>query len=395
LAASGSLKKSVFLLLLLASAAAIGWRLWSLSEANKAKSQAKSKPPVPVLTAEATVQDVPVVLTAVGRAEAYESVTLKSRVDGQVAAVAYTEGQHVRKGDVLVELDPEDFQARLRQAEANRLRDEALLARAKADLERYTNLKGKSYVSDEKLLETRTTLSAAEAVVKADRAAVELARLQASYALIRAPFEGMVGARLVSPGAAVKVNETPLAVLNRLQPIYVSFAVPERHLLKLRAALRAAPVKVEVTAPGDTTQSFEGEARFLDNAVDVATGTIQMKAVLANEDESLTPGQFLEVRLRIDTLPGAVTVPAEAVQQGPEGAFVFVLRPDQTTEQRPVEVALVQHGIAALDSGLEPGETVITDGHSRITPGAKVKVRETGSEKPGASEPAAPNPAGR
>ena len=394
MAVSGSTKKTAFLLLLIAVTLAIGWRLWVISQEDKAKGQDKPKPPVPVLLAKATVMDVPLLLQVVGRAEAFESVTLKSRVDGQVAAVEYVEGRHVGKGDVLLRLDPADFQARLRQAEANLSRDQAQLAKARADLERYTALKAKGFVSDEKVEEMRTAAAAAEAVVKADQAAVDLARLQLSYAVIRAPFDGVVGERLVFPGTAVKVNDTQLAVVNRVQPLYVSFAVPEKHLPRVRGAMRTAPLKVTVRVPEDADQAFEGEVRFLDNTVDTTTGTIQMKAVLANKDERLTPGQFLDVSLRLDTLHDAVTVPAEAVQQGPEGAFVFVVKADQTTEQRPVHLGVVQQGVAALTEGLKAGETVVTDGFSRITPGAKVKAKEANAgsggkpPKPEAEKPA-------
>jgi len=183
----------------------------------------------------------------------------------------------------------------------------------------------------------------------------------------------------VFPGAAVKVNETELAVVNRVQPLYLSFAVPEKYLGQLRARLRLGALKVAARVPGEAGPGVageEGDVRFLDNAVDAASGTIRMKAVLANRDEHLTPGQFLDVGLTLETLSGAVTVPAEAVQQGPEGSFVFVVKADQTTEQRPVKLALTRNGVAALAEGLSAGEMVVTDGHSRLTPKSKVKIKE-------------------
>jgi multidrug efflux system membrane fusion protein len=387
---STHLRKAVLLVLALAVGGAIAWRLWTLSaEATAPPNAKKPSPPVPVLVARAVVRDVPVTLKVVGRAEAYESVTLMSRLDGQVAAVEYKEGRHVRSGQVLVRLDPSDYRARLRQAQADQARDQAQLAKARADLDRYAALAAQGFISHEALEQYRTAAIAAEATVKADKAAVDLARLQLGYTVIRAPFDGLVGARLVFPGTAVKTNETALAVVNRVRPLYVSFAVPERYLSRVRGDLAKSPLPVTVAVPGEHASAFAGEAHFLNNAVDPATGTIQMKAVLPNTDEHLTPGQFLDVSLRLETLHHMVTVPAEAVQQGPSGAFVYVVRPDRTTEVRPVQVAVTHQGLAAVAQGLQAGETVVTDGYSRLTPGAVVKAK--GPQASGTG-PAIPDP---
>jgi multidrug efflux system membrane fusion protein len=344
--------------------------------------KAKDKPPVPVLVAKAQSRDMPVVLDLVGRAEAYASVTLKPRLDGQVAEMAFAEGQHVKAGQVLVRLDEGDFAARLRQAEANLARDQANVAKARADVVRYGTLKDQGFVSTEKLDEVRAVLAAAEATVQADQAAVDLARLQLGYTLIRAPFDGIVGARLVHPGTAVKSNDTALAVVNRVQPLYVTFALPEKYLGPLRTRWVQGGLKAKVRLPGEPDEVEEGELRFLDNAVDAATGTIQMKAVLPNKNERLTPGQFLDVSLVLETLKNVVTVPLEAVQQGPEGSFVYVVQPDQTVRQRPVKLAFSRAGQAVLSAGLAPGETVVTDGHARLTPKSKVKIKEPKSAAP-------------
>lgn len=344
--------------------------------------QKKDKPPVPVLVARAETRDMPVTLDLVGRAEAYASVTLMARVDGQVAAVEFSEGQHVKAGQVLIRLDEGDFVARLRQAEANLARDQASVAKARADVTRYAALKEQGFVSGEKVDEVRAVLAAAEATVKADQAAVELARLQRGYTVIRAPFDGVVGDRLVHPGTAVKENETRLAVVNRVRPLHVGFAVPEKHLGPLRGRLRQGGLGVVVRVPGESGPGVKGDVGFLDNAVDTASGTIRMKAALANEDERFTPGQFLDVGLTLDTLEDAVTVPLEAVQQGPEGSFVYVVRADGTAEQRPVRVVLAREGLAALEAGLAAGEAVVTDGHSRLTPKARVKIKDPGDASP-------------
>lgn len=375
------MKKILLLLILLAIALGIGWRFRSITAEEAAKAaDKKGKPPVPVTVAEAHTADVPLLLSTPGRAEAYESVTLKSRIDGQVAGVEFTEGQPVRAGQVLIRLDPADFAAKLRQAEAGLARDEADLAKARADVARYQTLREQGFVSEEKLAELRAAAAAAAATAQAGRAALDLARLQLEHTVISAPFAGVVGARLVHPGSAVKVNDTELAVVNRVQPLYVSFAVPEKYLPRLRAAMGRGTLTVAARVPGDDRRGFAGTVRFLDNAVDAATGTIRLKAVLDNREEVLAAGQYLEVSLTLETLRDAVTVPAEAVQQGPEGSLVFVLRPDQTVETRPVRLATVAGGVAALGQGLKAGETVITDGHSRLTPGAKVKIKTPGGK---------------
>jgi len=349
---------------------------------GNADDKKTAPPPVPVAIAQAAARDVPFAVDVVGRAEAFESVTLKARVDGQIEAVLFTEGQRVAQGDVLVRLDPSDFTARVRQAEASVARDEALLAKAHADTLRYMALKGRNFVSEEKVNEVRTNEAAAAATLRADQAALDLARAQLSYTTVRAPFAGIVGARLVFPGSAIKTNDTALAVVNRVRPLLVSFSVPEKHLPRLRAAAAGAgdkgigALKVAVSLPGDSAHSFEGSVRFLDNAVDAATGTIQMKAELPNVDEKLTPGQFLNVNLRLDTLRQAVTVPNEAVQQGPEGNFIFVVKADSSVEVRKVETGASTGGLTVVAKGLQAGETVVTDGQLRLTPGAKIRSKE-------------------
>ena len=350
--------------------------------------------PVPVTTSRAAEKDVPVTLQVVGRAEAYESVTLKSRIDGQVAAVLFTEGQHVNQGDVLIRLDPKDFAARLQQAEANAARDQALVTKARSDTVRYVALKDRNFVSEEKVNDIRTNEAAASANLLASKAAVELARLQMSYTTIRAPFTGVVGARLVFPGSSVKINDTTLAVVNRVRPLLVSFSVPEKYLPRLRAAMasatgRTGSMQVDISLPGDKTQHLEGEVRFIDNAVDTSTGTIQMKAALPNADEKLTPGQFLNVSLLLDTLVKAVTVPNEAVQQGAEGNFVFVVKDDNSVEIRKVVTAASASGLTAISTGVQADETVVTDGQLRLAPGVRIKARETATTSP--TSPANPD----
>ena len=347
-----------------------------LDEGTKKKAEA---PPVPVTADKAVARDIPVTLQVVGRAEAFESVAMKSRVDGQVAAVLFTEGQHVNQGDVLIRLDPTDFATRLQQAEATAARDEALIAKMRADTARYTALKERNFVSEEKVNDIRTNEAAAAANLRASKAVVEVARLQLSYATIRAPITGIVGSRLVFPGSAVKANDVTVAVVNRVRPLLVSFAVPEKHLPQLRAARQAGTLKVDVTQTGDTSQRFEGTVRFIDNAVDTSTGTILLKAELPNRDETLTPGQFLNVSLLLDTLRQAVTVPSRAVQQGADGNFLYAVKDDSSVEMRRVETLASEEDVTAVRGAIQIGETIVTDGHLRLTPGAKVRVKEVSS----------------
>lgn len=381
--------KTLRVAIALAVLAASAGGYWAWQNKGGSKPQAKPAQPVPVLAAKAQKGEMPILLSLVGKAEAYEGVTLKSRIDGQVLAVEYREGQAVKQGDLLIRLDPADAAAKLAQAEAVVARDQAQLAKAQADVERYLGLKAKGFVSDEKLNEVRTNAAAMSASLKADQAALDLARLQLSYASIRAPFSGVVGARLVFPGSAVKTNDTSLVVLNRTNPLYVSFTVPERHLAALRQAMQAGALPVQVSLPGTAAgRSYEAKARFIDNAVDGSTGTIMLKAVLDNRAAQLTPGQFLDVSIALDKLKDAVVVPNEAVQQGNEGNFLYVIKDDTSVEARKVQVLTSHRGLSALAQGVNEGEMVVTDGQLRLSPGAKVLIKSESA----AGQGAAPTP---
>jgi multidrug efflux system membrane fusion protein len=353
---------------------AAGGSWWYFAD-SAAPVTKKGPPPVPVLMAKAELRDVALTLDLTGRAEAFESVSIKSRVDGQVQTVSFAEGRHVAEDEVLLRLDPADFAARLRQAEATLARDQAQYVKAQADVERALSLKAKGFVSDAGVETARAAAQGAEATVRADQAALDLARLQLDYTTVRAPFDGIVGARLVFPGTAVKANDTALAVVNRVRPIFVTFSVPEKYLPRLRAGLKGKG-SVTVSVPGDKTP-MPGMLRFLDNAVDTTTGTVQMKAQLANDGERLSPGQFVDISLGIETLAQAVTIPAEAVQQGPDGSFVYVVKADQNdglrVEVRKLTLTATQLKLAAVKDGLVAGETVVTDGQLRLVPGTTVR----------------------
>lgn len=385
------MKKKNLPLMVGIAAVATGAAWWYWSTSTAAPVAAKVSPPVPVVLAKAVAQDMPVVLSAVGRAEAYETVMVKSRVDGQVASLQFTEGQHVRQGEELIRLDGNDFTLRLQQAEAALARDDAQLAKAKADTERYVALRARNFVSEEKVNEMRSNEAALSATRRADQAALELARSQLSYTSIRAPFAGVVGAKLVFPGGTVKANDTGLAVINRVQPLYVGFALPEKYLPRLRAAQAKADkagLTVSVNLPGERQTTFTGKVRFVDNTVDAATGTILLKALFENRNEALMPGQFLNLTLNLDTLDNVVAVPSEAIQQGPDGAFVYVVEAEDKVAVRKVEVGASHAGATAVLKGIATDETVVTDGQLRLTPGAKVVAKKAAATPAATAAPA-------
>lgn len=357
-------------LLVLLVVAALARALWPAGE-----TAGKGPQKVPVRVAQAVAQDFPLTLETVGRVQASETVTLRARIDGQVAQVLLQEGRPVRAGDVLVRLDDAELKARLAQAEAILARDEAQLANARIQLERLEALKTKNYVSDDMLRTARTEAASLAAAVKGSRAAVENARLQLSYTVVRAPFEGRIGARVVSPGSAVRANDTVLAVINRLHPVQVAFAVPEKFLGRLQPLREGRRMKVEITADSDDSLRAEGLADFIDNAVDPSSGTIQVKATLPNRDDRLTPGAFVKVSLALATLKNAVTVPTAALQQGGENTTVYVIDVDKKARLRPVHISAQRDDIAAIADGLKAGETVVIDGRLRLTPGATVQVQ--------------------
>lgn len=386
-------KKPVLLTVAALTLAGSGFWLWQ--SGNSAAPAKKAPPPVPVLAATAKQEDMPIMLEVVGRAEAYQSVALKARVDGQVAKVLYQDGQHVKAGQLLIQLDNRDYTAKLQQAEANVQKSEAQIAKARADVARYTALRERNFISQEKLNDVTTNATTLIAGKGGDRAAAEVARLQQSYTQIRAPFAGVIGARLVFPGSAVKTNDTVLAVVNQIQPLYVTFNVAESYLPQLRAAMQGKAMQVQARIPGEAKEAAQtGTVRFIDNAVDATSGSIQLKAVLPNSTEKLTPGQFLNISLQLETARGAVVVPNEAIQQGQEGSFLYVVKPDSGVEIRKVKVVSSQQGLSALDkdSPLQAGDVVVTDGQLRLTPTAKVQIRSKDGKALAAPAASIPTP---
>lgn len=339
-----------------------------------------AQPPVPVTVGTVVKKTVPVQIEAVGKVEPLSSVDILARVGGQLTGVHFTEGQEVKKGQLLFTLDPRPYQATLAQAQAALARDKAQAANSAADLKRYGDLVQKEYVTREQYDQIAANSASLGATVQADQAAVEAARLQLSYCRIYAPLTGRTGSLLVHQGNLVKANDTqPLVVIHQIQPIYVSFSVPQANLPDISRYRAAGSLDVEA-APGEQTEGAQqGTLTFVDNQIDPTTGTILLKATFPNAERSLWPGQFTKVRLVLSR-EEAVVVPSQAVQTGQQGQYVYVVKGDQTVESRPVQVARTVGGDAVVASGLAPGETVVTDGQLRLAPGAKVTAKD-GAEK--------------
>ena len=394
---------------------------------------AKSAPPaVPVAVAEAVRRDVPIQVSAVGNVQGLTTVAVKSQIAGQIVQAHFKEGQDVRQGDLLFTIDPRPLEAALRQAQANVTRDTAALRQAEAALEqrraevqqaeanlardiaqmdnasvqeqRYRSLVDRELVAREQYDQIRTNSAAMAATVRADRAAaenarasalaaqaavdnaraviladeamVDNARLQLGYTTIRAPMDGRTGSILVQAGNVVKANEDgPLVVITQVHPIYVTFAVPEQHLADIKRYRAAGPLRVEAY-PDRTRPPARGEITFVNSTVDATTGTIQLKGTFPNTDNLLWPGQFLDVMLTLTIQPGAIVVPAQAVQPGQQGSYVFVVKPDLSVESRKIEAGRRLEREIIVDKGLAAGERIVTDGQLRLRPGSKVEIKK-------------------
>lgn len=329
-------------------------------------------PPPPVVVAVAQRKTVPLTIRAIGNVEPIDSVSIRSRVDGQIVGVHVRDGQDVRKGELLFELDPRFLSAQLRQLEATLAKNQALLANASSTEKRYSELMGQGFISQEAYTQARSNRDAAQATVEADRAAVESARIQLSYTKIYSPISGRTGRVMLPAGNTVQANDTVLVVINQLAPIYVGFAVPERHLTDIRRYLAGAKLEVRASPQEARDVVAVGRMAFIDNAVDPQTGTIKLRASFTNENHQLWPGQFVSVTLTLDRQNGALVVPPEAVQNGPRGQYVFVVMPDQTAEVRPVKIDRTEGNETVIAEGLQDGEQVIVSGQLRVVPGGKV-----------------------
>lgn len=330
---------------------------------------------VPVTVAAVSQKTVPIEVRAIGNVEAYSTVTVKSQVEGEVEQVHFREGQDVKQGDLLFNIDARPFEARLQQVEANLARDEAEARNAQAKAARYKNLFESGIVSKDQFDQFQTSAEALDASVRADKAAVVDAKLQLGYCTIRSPIDGRTGSLLVHPGNIVKANDSSLLVINQIQPVYVSFSVPEQFLPEIKRNMAARKLTVLATVPDDTTRPAAGELSFINNTVDANTGTILLKGNFSNEDRRLWPGQFVNVALRLTSWENATVVPNQAIQTGEKGQYVYVVKSDLSAELRPVSVGPSFEGDTVVEKGLGPGDQVVTDGQLLLYPGAKVEVK--------------------
>lgn len=351
---------------------------------QKAQTAAPA-PAVPVTVAVAEQKTVPLTVRAIGAVEPYSTVEVKSQVAGQLVTVHFTEGQDVRKGQLLFTLDRRPFEAELKQAEGQLAKSEAERAQAEANAARYAKLMQEGVIARERYEQEQTNMQSLRATVDANRAAVETARVQLGYTQIYAPIDGRTGSLQVHAGNVVKANEASLVVINQLRPIYARFALPEQFLADVKRHLSAGRLKVTAMVPKMETPAATGTVSFVDNAVNRETGTIAMKAEFANEDRRLWPGQFVDVTLTLAERPNAILVPTPAIQTGQQGQFVFVVKSDNTAETRPVKVGAAVEDNTIVEQGLQAGERVVTDGQIRLAPGSRVEIK-SGAPAPGSGQ---------
>ena len=339
---------------------------------------------VPVRIGQVVQKPVALQIRNVGTVQAYTAVAVRALVAGEIMQVHFREGQDVGKGDLLFTIDPRPYQAALAQAEAALARDRAQEANAAADAQRYEDLVAKDYVTRQQYDAVIANQKALGATVRSDEAALERARLDLAYCSIRSPIDGRTGAVMVQVGNIVKSNDATLVAINQVVPIYVSFAVPERELAEIRKRQALGKLTVQAEDAATNQPISRGELTFVDNTVDRATGTIILKATFANPDRALWPGEFVNAVLTLATDQKAVVAPTSAIQNGQQGTYAYVVKADQTVESRPVTVARNAPEGAVIAKGLAPGETVVTDGQLRLSPGAKIEV-VTG-QAPGATQ---------
>jgi membrane fusion protein, multidrug efflux system len=348
-----------------------------------------SRPVVPVLVAAAEAKDMPIIVRGIGSVQAFNTVTVKSRVDGNIEKVGFTEGQYVHHGDLLVQIDPRPYQAQLEQAEANKAKDQANLENAQRDLARYAAIVSNQLAVTRQQYHTqRATVKQDEATVQSDQAQIDAAQLNVAYCSITSPIDGITGLRLVDIGNLVQASAaTPLVVVTQIKPIYVTFTVPERDLDRIRRAMAQHPLTVLAFNGDDDKQLSSGTLKLVNNQVDESTGTVTLKAEFANQDAALWPGEFVNAHLVMRTVENGVTVPAGAVQMGPTGSFVYAIKNNSTVEVQPVTVTEVEGGTALIGKGLQTGDKVVVSGQTELSPGVKVAVKQGAPGEMNAHEP--------
>jgi multidrug efflux system membrane fusion protein len=353
------------------AAAIIFWRHTSSQAAQTA-----AQPAVPVTVTEATVRDVPIYSHALGTVQALNTVAIRAQVNGQIVSINFRQGQEVHQGDVLAKIDPAPLKAALDQAIAKKTQDEAQLIAAQKDLARFKALALKSFETQQNVDLQQAKVDTNKATIDADQAAIEAAQTQLDYATITAPIDGVVGFRQIDIGNIIHTTDVnPLTVLTQIKPTTVICTLPQSYLGLVREAMLRGEVKVSAFDQDGKNQVAEGKLLLINNQIDQTTSTIQLKAEFPNEDQRLWPGEFVRVRLLITTRKNVVTIPAVALQRGPEGFYVWIVKPDETVEQRPIEVFQADEDIVIATKGLNAGETVVVEGQSRLDAGIRVAIR--------------------
>ena len=346
------------------------------------KEQKTAVAAVPVTVETAGQRDVPQQISAIGTVESSSAVGIRAQVGGTLTRVHFTEGQDVKKGDLLFTIDQRLYEAALRQAEANLSRSLAQSVNARAEERRYAELVKKGYVSQTQYEQVRTNADAFDATMHADMALVENARLNLNYCTIRSPLSGRTGSLIMHEGNLIKANaDTPMVTIHQIQPVQAAFALPEKNLPEVRRHMTAGALKVEAFLSREDSNPVTGRLAFVENTVDVATGTIKLKATFENSDQRLWPGQFVIVVMTMSVQKDATVVAAGAVQTAQQGQFVFVVKDDQTAEMRQISAGQTFQDVVVVNKGLRPGERVVTDGQMRLIPGAKVVVKDGQEEK--------------
>lgn len=353
------------------AAAVLLWR-----QHNKPAKTA-GPPPTPVNVAEATSRDVPIYYDALGTVQAFNTVSIRAQVNGQITSVDFRQGQEVHKGDVLARIDPAAFQATLDQAVAKKAQDEAQLVDAEKDLARFTALVKRNFETQQNVDQQQAKVDQSKAAIDADQGAIDAAQTQLNYATIAAPIDGVVGFRQVDVGNIIHTTDAnPLTVLTQIKPCTVTFTLPQSDLGPVREAMLRGAVPVLAFDQDDKQQLADGHLLLINNQIDQSTSTIQLKAEFPNQDERLWPGEFVRIHILITTHKNAVTVPPVAVQRGPDGLYVWVVKPDNTVEQRPIDGQTVNHDTAIALKGLAAGERVVVNGQLRLDQGTHVQVKQ-------------------
>jgi multidrug efflux system membrane fusion protein len=368
--------KTILVVAVVAVGGYIGWQRYENSQAQQAaaaKAQAKGPPAVPVSTAKVGKADFPVYIEGLGTVQAFNTVTVRSRVDGQIEKMAVNEGQDVKAGDLIVQIDPRSFQAALEQAQAKKLQDQANLKNANLDLGRYAQLSKQDFATGQQLDTQKATVNQLTAQIASDQAAIDSAQVQLSYATITAPISGRTGLRFVDEGNIVHATDTTgIISIQQIQPISVVFTAPQELVSNINKAQAVAPLKVIALSSDHSQVLSEGTLTVVNNQIDAATGTIQLKATFENKDGALWPGLSVATRLLLDTLHDVVTVPTDAVQHGPDGLFAYTVGDDKIVHIAKIKVDHDGDGNSVVANGLTPGQTVVTAGQYRLQDGVKI-----------------------